>query len=147
MPTHNPIKTQAPMPPHPLPFPYSCLPSRHQPQPRRQVVQVYTPSPGPKHWSTVTQRPVPCFCPCRFHVTSPSELLARVAAASLLSFPPHPLLLPLRCWPCDPRSQQVYLVPHSLSAWHWQSPILEWASQEADLQSVERGGRVMGSGC
>lgn len=34
-----------------------------------------------------------------------------------------------------------------LSAWPWQSPILERASQEADLQSLGRGGRVMGSGC
>lgn len=62
-----------------------------------------------------------------------------------LSPPPSPA--PSQVLALDPCSQQVYLLPHSLSAWPWQSRILEWASQEVDLQSRERGGRVMGSGC
>lgn len=74
---------------------------------------------------------------------TPGESCSRLTVQ--LSSPPS--LLPHRCRPCDPCSQQVYLVPHSLSAWHWQSRILERASQEVDLQSLERGGRVMGSGC
>ena len=45
-PTQNPLKNQAFMPPPPLPSPHSCLPCRHQPQPRRRVVQVYMSSPG-----------------------------------------------------------------------------------------------------